>query len=310
MPHHRFHAFGLRIQAQDVHAQRAQLRQLGPKVGGFLALHRDAVDAQERAALAGGQRHAVGMVDAAEAALVLGHVQRARGEAARRVRQRQPAPGGHFQFRHRAAGGDEGLLEFADQRAPLLDAGHPAAHAVLGQHRQRAMVVDVERRSGHERPALLPAQLHRGQVVGLYPEAAVRHLAVKHAQFRLGLDQRQRRQHDLLAGSGQLLGERQPVGGAQFAALAAHGLAQVDHVQRPVDRLAIERQRALARPEVLQRAKADLHRRSFNARRGGTGRAWSGGLRRGAPVRPATRAVPASARDRRRAGRWPCARCA
>ncbi|KRG80699.1 hypothetical protein ABB34_14440, partial [Stenotrophomonas daejeonensis] len=67
MPHHRFHALGLRVQPQDVHAQRAQLRQFRAEIGGFLALHRDAVDTQEWAALAGGQRHAGGKVGAAEA---------------------------------------------------------------------------------------------------------------------------------------------------------------------------------------------------------------------------------------------------
>ena len=44
------HAFRLRVQAQDVHPQRAQRRQFRAEVGEFLAQHLDAVDAQERAA--------------------------------------------------------------------------------------------------------------------------------------------------------------------------------------------------------------------------------------------------------------------
>src|SRR5690242_6163388 len=61
--------------AQDLCPQRTQLRQLGSEVEDVLALHLDAVDAQERSAIARGQGQSVGVVDATEAAVVLGHVQ-------------------------------------------------------------------------------------------------------------------------------------------------------------------------------------------------------------------------------------------
>ena len=202
-----------------------------------------------------------------------------------------------------------GLLQFGNQGLALLHPGHPAAQAVLGQHRQCAMVVDVERGSGHERAAVLAAQLHRRQVVGLDPETAVADLAVEYAQFGLGLDQGQGRQHHLLAAGGQLGGQLQPLHRAQLAALAAHRLAQVDDVQRPVDGLAIEGQGLFARPEVLQRPETEFHACLLNARSGGRGRAWSGGLRRGATVRPAIPAVAATAPGCLPAGRSPVARC-
>ena len=203
-----------------------------------------------------------------------------------------------------------GLLQFGNQGLALLHPGYPAAQAILGQHRQGAVVVDVERGPGHERPAVLAAQLHRRQVVGLDPETAMADLAVEHAQFGLGLDQGQGRQHDLLAGGGQLGGQVQPLHRAQLAALAAHRFAQVDDVQRPVDGLAIEGQGLFARPEVLQRPEAELHVCVLNARSGGRGPGWSGGLRHGATVRPATPAAAATAPGCLPAGRSPAARYA
>src|SRR3546814_6472516 len=67
------------------------------EVGDFLALNLDAVDAQEGPAFAGGQWHAIGIVDAAKAALVLGYVQCTRGEAAgiSRCGARDRAPAAH-----------------------------------------------------------------------------------------------------------------------------------------------------------------------------------------------------------------------
>src|SRR3546814_2283421 len=77
--------------------------------------------------------------------------------------------------------------------------------------------------------------------------------------LRLGLDQRQRRQHDLLARARDFLRERDLVGGAQFAALAAHRLAQVDDVDRPVRGFAVEGQGPIAWPVVLQGTEAVLY---------------------------------------------------
>ncbi len=244
----------LRRRDQHVDAERAQFREFGAEVGGLRALHLDAVDPQELPSLARRQRQPVGMLDAAEAALVLRHVQRARGEAARRVRQRQPAPGDDFQFRHVAATGQQPLAQFGDELAALLDAGHPAPQAVLEQHRQGAVVVDVQAGAGDEGQAALAAKLHGGQVVGFDQETAVLEHARHRIELGLGLDQGQARQHDLLAGRGQLDREGDPVAGAQFAPLAAHGFAQVDDVDRPGIRLPVEGERGVARPEVRQRA--------------------------------------------------------
>src|SRR3546814_2704972 len=71
------HAGLLWIQAQDVDTEFAQFGQFRAEVGDLLALHRNAVDAQEWTTLAGGQRHAVGIVDAAEPAGILGQIGRA-----------------------------------------------------------------------------------------------------------------------------------------------------------------------------------------------------------------------------------------
>src|SRR5690606_2535881 len=89
---HQRHALRLRLDAQQGDAEVAQFRQLRREVDDVLALDLHAVDAQQRLALAGGQRHAAGAVDAAEAALVLGQVEGAGGAAARRPGQWRPAP--------------------------------------------------------------------------------------------------------------------------------------------------------------------------------------------------------------------------
>src|SRR5690606_19447517 len=93
----------------------------------------------------------------------------------------------------------------------------------------------------------------------------------------------------------------EPVGGAQFASLAAHGFADVHHFDRPGFGLAVKGEGAFARPEVLERAEAEARvaHGEFSARHGGTPPAWSGGLpharRARLPIRAATASVPGPA---------------
>ena len=234
----------------------------------------------------------------------------ARGEAARRERQRQAAERDHFKLGHDLALGLHRRAQFRDQRMALFDAGYPAAQAIAHQQGKRMVVVDIERGTGDERHLAFAAQLHRREIIGFDHEAAFLDQPLERTQFRFGFDQRERGQHDLLAAGGQLLREIDPVARAQFAALAAHRFAEIKDVERPAHGLAIERKRALAWPEVLQGAETEFHRVALNANVGGRGRAWSGGLRHDAKVPVASPAARSTCQAPRYVDRSPRARCA
>src|SRR3546814_11163493 len=87
------HAGLLWLQAPDVDTEFAQFGQFRAEVGDLLALHRNAVDAQAWPTLAGRPRPAVGIVDSADPARILGQLERVRGDAARRIGEGCPAPG-------------------------------------------------------------------------------------------------------------------------------------------------------------------------------------------------------------------------
>src|SRR3989337_1730980 len=92
--------FRLRADAQHVDAELRQFVELVDQIASARGLRLDAVESEKRLALAGQKRHAVGMVYAAKLATVLGQVVAARGEAARRKRERQ-APIAEYFGRHR-----------------------------------------------------------------------------------------------------------------------------------------------------------------------------------------------------------------
>ena len=61
------------------------------------------------------------------------------------------------------------------------------------------------------------------------------------------------RELSLTIARGEFVAQRQPVRQPELAPLGAHALAQVDDVQRPVERFAIPGEGLFARPEVLRR---------------------------------------------------------
>jgi hypothetical protein len=218
------------------------------------ALGLDAVERQEGLALAGLEQQAVGVVAAAELAVVLLQPVVARREAARREGQRQAAEAPDL-------GGDgRGLRVDARHRVERqLDRRHPAVGAELRVLLQRVGVVDVEVRAERERfvPA---ARQHRQRtgVAGLDRELVLLADAAQAAQLGLAHHQRHGGQAHVLAGRAQLARNGQPVLELDLVAARADQLAQHDALHRRVGQLGVEVEQRVARPPVKQRSDAEF----------------------------------------------------
>ena len=264
-------------------------------------LHLYAVDREERRTVARGERQPVRVLDAAEAAVVLGEIERACREAARGIGERQPAPCGDFEFRQRLAG----RAELLDEGTALLHAEHQAPESVFAQQSQGGVVVDVERRPADEGQAALTQQLHRRHVVCFDEEASVPHQPRERRELGLRFEQCQRREHDLAPRAGEFLRECDPVARAELAPFAADRLAQVDHVDGPRRSLVVELHHTGARPEILQGTECQAHVPVLSAMSGDRDPASSGGLRHASPVPGARRPRRTRPPGAPSSGRWP-----
>jgi hypothetical protein len=99
--------------------------------------------------------------------------------------------------------------------------------------------------------------LDRGHVVGLDQELAIGTEPPDHAHLGSGLDQRQRREHHLLAGPGEIPTEADPVFRTQLPALGTDGLPQVDDVRGAIRNSGVEALNRLPGPEVLAGADGE-----------------------------------------------------
>lgn len=167
------------------------------------ALRLDAVEREEVLAVAGLQEQAVGIVAAAELAVVLLQAVMPGGEAACRKRQRQSAeapdlgrkPAGH-------------RVDAADRIERQLYRRHPAVGAQLGVFGQRGGAVDVQvRAQGMRAPAGLAQDLQRGGVARLDRELVLLADASQGAQLGLAHHQGHGGQAHVLAGGAQLTGD-------------------------------------------------------------------------------------------------------
>ncbi|MPN21660.1 hypothetical protein SDC9_169040 [bioreactor metagenome] len=195
------------------------------------------------------------MVKAAELAVVLGQVVVARGEAARGIRQRQAAVGEDLGF-HASRGAGQNRRQCS---ARHLHRRQPAFCAQPGQHIEGFRIVDVEGVPGDERRARFGQQAHRAPLVGFDAKAAVGDHAAQRLEIGFRFDQRLAGQHHVLAGSGKLLRQRQPVGQAQQVTTRAHALAQVHARNRPGFRFLVEGEHVVARPVIEQGTQTQIH---------------------------------------------------
>ncbi len=240
---------GLGADAQQVHTQSPQLVQRRQEIVGLGRLGLDAVQREKVGVFAGVQRQAVGVIQTAQLAVVLGQIVVPCREAARRIGQRQPTEGEHFGLHARRALGLHGAQRIGGQ----FHRQHPASQPDPGEALQSVGVVEVDGRAGDERLAV--HETDRAHVVGFHRVTTVGADAPQHAQLRTRLDQGEGRQHHFLAGGGKGVGDLQPVVQTQLPAFAAHRLAQIHHVHRPLRRLPIERQHLIAGPEIQQRSQ-------------------------------------------------------
>ena len=290
------HAFAARAQAQRIDAAGGQRRIVGQQVADLGGHGLDAVEGEQWLRLLAEQRDALRVVLAAELAVVLGPVLRPRGEAARRVGQRQMAVGEQLHFGPRDLQGIELLQAVLQQAAGALHRRHPALQAALQQLAQGMRVVQVERRPGDEGQAALGEQLHRAHVVGLHQQLAVVAQAAQAGQLGGRLDQRQAGQHQLGAGAfAQFAGQAEPVVQRQRTPFGADRFPQVDDVERLGSHLGVEIQQLAAAPVEQHGSQTQFHR-LLTARIGDRRRGSSGCLRT-APPGPCA-SVPA-----RRSGR-------
>jgi hypothetical protein len=152
-----------------------------------------------------------------------------------------------------------------DQPAVAFEWRQPAAHAVAGKGGQCRLVVDVEMRPGNEGCVRAAgSDVHRTEVVRFEQAAGDFADFVSQAPQRLEvafrLEQRLRRNDDLLAGGAQVAHQPQPVGRANLLATRADHLADVEDVDRRILRhLGIEIEDFVLRPEVEQRSERQFH---------------------------------------------------
>ena len=248
--------------ARHGHAHALHARQFVDQVVHAGRLRLDAVEHEELLALAGLEHQAVGVVQAAELAVVLGQVALARGKATRRKRQRHAAIGKHLGLQVLRAVLDQGGEVFVLH----LQRCHPARGAQLGQPLQRGLVVNVQVQATHKR-ALARQALHSTHVVGLDEVIGVGRHLVHGADFHARFEQHLGGQHGLLASRAHQVGDVEPVREAQLLAARAHGFTQVDDVHRRRRHGLVEVEIGLARPVVLRRTQRELdHVRHFQGR--------------------------------------------
>jgi hypothetical protein len=240
----------MRRQAEAGNAHALQFGQFAGQVEIVVRHGLDAVDGEERLVLQRAQRHAVGILVANELATVFGAAMRARVIAARRKGQRKSPE-------HLHLGADVELGGFRGERT---DGGRrhfrrqtDVARAPPGEHRERALIVDVDKWTDVVRA---PAQAQqRGAVVRLDHDGGVGAGLVDHLAFLLRHHLGEGRTHDGLAGGGEPLGYRVAIIVEQRRALEADRFAHIDGRDRrlvgdakieiaPGFRLPVEQQRA------------------------------------------------------------------
>lgn len=146
---------------------------VGQQVADLAGHGLDAVEGEQRLALLAEQRDTFGILLAAELAVVLGPVLRPRGEAARRVGQRQVTVGEDLGLQLLQAQLRSLVEHPAQQLAGDFHRRNPAAHAPGIQFGQGMTVVEVQRRTADKGHAALAEVIDGGHVVGLDPEFAV-----------------------------------------------------------------------------------------------------------------------------------------
>ena len=127
------------------------------------------------------------------------------------------------------------------------------------QDTQAVGVIDIDAVTGDKGQPLLVHHLHRGHVVGFHHQLAVFTQALCVGQFGLCLDQGQAGEHRLLACAGQLLAEFHPFAGPNGTTLGAHGLAQVDDIQRLLRHFKVKGANRVCRPQERDVAQGQFH---------------------------------------------------
>ncbi len=168
-------------------------------------------------------------MNAGELAVVLGFVEGAGGEAAGRVGQWQMAVGKHLYFKLLAHDAQI-LIELHQPVARQLHRHHPAFHPLFEQHVEHICVVGVDGRTAHKRQARLSGKLNSTEIVGLDHQATIVDQPLDLFELGRGRNERQGREHHLLARISHLMGKRDPVIHLEFATLAADCFSQIDDI--------------------------------------------------------------------------------
>ena len=121
------------------------------------------------------------------------------GKAARRIGQRDFAPGKKLGFDGGLGQGDGG-----DFVARKLGGGDPAVGVQFAEHLQRGFVVNVQAGAGHNRDAVLARKFDRTHIVGFDFKALLAGDFAQALEIGLALKQNLRGQHNLLAALGQV----------------------------------------------------------------------------------------------------------
>ena len=214
----------------------------------------DAVDGEEGGFFAGVHGHAVRVFDAAELAVVFVQVVVARGEAARGVGKRDFAPGKEFGFAGVGAGGEQGGEFVAREFGGRL----PAVGAETADKREGVFVVEVEAGAGDEGVAVVARQFDRAHVVGFDGIALLFGDFAQAFEVALAFEQGLAGEQHFFAGCGEVVGDGEPVGKAQFVAARADGFAEVDDVHVGFGDVVVPGEDGLFRPVVLDGAEREF----------------------------------------------------
>ena len=198
------------------------------------------------------------MVEAAELAAVFVEIVVAGGKAARRIGQRDFAPGKKLGFDGGLGQGDGG-----DFVARKLGRCHPAVGVELAEHLQGGFVVDIQAGAGHNRDAVFAREFDRAHIVGFDFETLLSGDFAQALEIGLAFKQNLRRQHNLFTAFGQVFGQAEPVGKAHFLPARADGFAQIDDVERGIEHLQVKLEQGFFLPEKLDGTEREFHVCSF-----------------------------------------------
>ncbi|MNY20384.1 hypothetical protein D3C86_1538600 [compost metagenome] len=105
--------------------------------------------------------------------------------------------GEDLDFRHLTPQFPHLAKHIANQRRRAFHRRYPTDHAAVQQLRQRMTVVQIQRRTAHERQLALGEELHRAHVVGLHQQLTVVAEPAQAGQFGGRFDQCQAGDHQL-----------------------------------------------------------------------------------------------------------------